>query len=271
MSHARLHLHVACALIPYLVGASAGYAQELGSSRDANNPPRMMRPFDRPGNGERPWGFRRGDVSPEEWQVISEFMQENFPNRWAVYQQVSSTPGREMLARELRRRIAIRYRQLERIRQDNESLYDVTLQQAKAEDQVWGTVRAWRELSEKASDSERTSVLEKLQSEVRALLERNFKERETRLNNIRQALEREQKQLDEDRQRIDDMVEARVQTLTSDNPFRGPDTMNPAPPQGPRAIERDRLTSPSDEARPGPGPRRERSRDEQPHPAPKHE
>lgn len=244
MFNARFHfLRCLGGLILVLGVACPALAQESDGSRDSNSPPRMIRPFDRPGGGERPWGFRRGEISPEEWQVISEFMQENFPNRWAVYQQVSSTPGREMLARELRRRIAIRYRQLERIRQDNESLYDATLQQAKAEDQVWGTVRTWRELTEKTSDSERTSVLEKLRSEVRAMLERNFKERETRLNNIRQALEREQKQLDEDRQRIDEIVDARVKTLTSDNPFRGPDTMDPAS---------------------APGPRRERIRDGQP-------
>lgn len=227
MSQSRIHLYFASLLIPCLTVVSIGYTEEVSGSQDSGNPQRMINPLDRPWVGERPWGFRRGDVSPEEWQVISEFMQENFPNRWAVYQQVSSTPGREMLARELRRRIVGRYRQLERIRNDNESLYNITIEQAKAEDRVWGTVRTWRELSEKNADSERASVLEKLRSEVRVLLERNFKERETRLNNIRQALEREQKQLEEDRQRIDDIVESRVKTLTSENPFRGPDTVDP--------------------------------------------
>jgi hypothetical protein len=256
-----LHTRLSFCLATILGAGTIAYAQDEPAASKAAEPTesterteRQPRSFER-GFPERPGGFRRRDMmSPEQWETISQFMEENFPNRWAVYQQVTSAPGREMLAREMRFRIINRYYQLDRVRRENEALYQVTIDQARAEDEVWGTVRAWRELAENASASERETTLEKLREGVRALVRKSLDERKTRLASIREALAREEAQLEADRERIDKLVEARVATLTSDNPFRGPDGMGPTPdgaerPDGPGRPEGERR---------GPGNRGER-------------
>lgn len=248
--HVRLGLCVASVLA---AGAFV-LAQEQPPAGEDPDGSRPTRQFDRWG-GDRPWGFRRrGEISAEEWEMVSQFMQENFPNRWAVYQNVVSMPGREVLGREMKIRIVSRHRHLERVRRDNESLYNVVLDQARAEDAVWGTVRAWRELTEGSSEAERASTLEKLREEVRAMTLKTFDEREARLNSIRESLAREEKELAADRKRVDKLVEARVQTLTSDNPFRGPDGMGPTP----DSVEREAAGERPDGERRGPPGRGER-------------
>lgn len=220
-----LHARIGLSLATVFAAGAIVLAQDAPAPEGGGDRP--VRQFDR-GFPDRPWGFRRREIPPEEWDAVSKFMEENFPNRWAVYQHVVSAPGREVLSREMKIRIVGRYRQLERVHRDNEALYEVTLQQARAEDAVWGTVRTWRELSDSVSESERASVLEKLRDEVRKMMLKTFDEREARINSLREALAREEQELALDRKRIDKLIEHRVETLTSDNPFRGPDGMGPS-------------------------------------------
>ncbi len=186
---------------------------------------------------ERPFGERRGggrwmrgEISDEDWQDISAFMQENFPKRWDVYVTLSKKPGRETLARDMKYRIANRYRRLMFMQQTNPNLYDVALQQARIEDEIWGAVREWQQASDSHDTSARETAHQLLRDKVKQVLLKSFEERRTRLEALRQAVEHEQKQLAGDVESLDALITARVDHLTSENPFREPVGPGPTPP-----------------------------------------
>ncbi len=227
----RFLLLPACLTVMSLSGFVHAQAPSTQPTDDSNRPPRWMGgpPGDR-GFGDHNRRANRNDtITDDEWADVSQFMEENFQNRWAVYKNITSKPGREMLAREMKQRIVSRHRQLERIRQSNPGLYDVAIAQARADDEVWGAVKAWQELSESAPETERDAAQKELRQRVRGLLEKTLEDREARLANLRKMIQRENEQLDADRKQIDRLVNERVEQLTSDNPFRGPDGMGPAP------------------------------------------
>lgn len=153
-------------------------------------------------------GPRIDDAAPtdEEWEEIAEFMQTNSPHRWSIYEQferVAREHGREggPIIENLRRRMAMRYRHLRQIETERKGMYDFILAQGKLEDDLV------RLLAEGARGSEEEPVItDEMRDVGRRFVENSLDERRIRIARLREALQREEAELERDRSRIDELV-----------------------------------------------------------------
>jgi len=223
---------------------------ERGERNDRGERPDRPRRFDRfdRGPGEP---VRREPPDEKEWASITEFAKANFPNRIQAYEELEAKRGKgSRIAEMIRQRVAVRYRMLDRAKNDNPAFYEQALTQAKLEDDVWGRVR---ELKNNPEDAElRGQVREKVSALVQSLLA----EREQRLQNMRESLDREQQRLTDDKTNFDKLVERQFDMMLAggldDSEGRGPrprddDRDDPRPP-------RDRPGDRSDDNPDGPPP-----------------
>jgi len=226
----RLLILAACVLSNLM--PSGAWAQEPSTQPATGEDRRSIRqvgPDGRP-RPDRGYGERRGvgggrwsqQVTEEEWQQISTFMKENFPKRWDVFVTIQGTQGKERLALDMRFRIIHRYRSLLGMQAMTPNVYEVAMQQARAEDDMWGAVRAWQDVADSQDTAARDAAREQLREKVKDVLRKALDDRKNRLENLQETIEREQKQLASDAQNIDTLVQTRVDQLTSDNPFGEP-------------------------------------------------
>lgn len=161
---------------------------------------------------ELPDGANVKAPDDEEWQRITEFAQENFPNRWARFKEVQTSRPDSQVVQRLKERIVARYRTLKRIESDIPDVYAAALNQGKLEDDAWGASIAARR--------DRTDV--KLQAAMRdkvaALVKDVLNERQKRIDALQQAIKAQQDDLDRDKQDVDAIIEQQMKSLTGDDP-----------------------------------------------------
>jgi hypothetical protein len=165
------------------------------------------------GNPPPPGAWRdRVSIDPpddEEWDQITEFMREHAPFRWSQYlkfEETTTALGREsMLLQNLRRRMAMRFRQLQLIRAERREMYEFLVAQAKLEDRIVGI------LADLRTRPDDVGLRDELRLSARSFVENSLRERADRLERLRESLEREQRELERDRQGMDALVDRQIQ------------------------------------------------------------
>jgi hypothetical protein len=141
----------------------------------------------------------------EEWEAIAAFMEANAPHRWSIYrrfEEQARNDGRPIIAlNTLRRRMAIRYRMLNVLAQDQPDLYEFVIRQAKVEDQAIETLAVLR------SRPDDTASRDRLWQLAEQFVRNTLEERATRIERLRKALAREEAELARDREDISALVE----------------------------------------------------------------
>ena len=154
--------------------------------------------------------------SAEEWQKIAAFSQENFPNRWNVFEKIEKSRGDDSdVVKAIKMKIALKYRGLMKAQDDMPDVYSAALQQNKLEDDAWGTLLQVRR--DPNNDALRAELREKVGVLVNAILQ----ERADRLELLQTVVEQQQQQLDDARQNTDRLIDRQMSHLLSDNPFGG--------------------------------------------------
>ncbi|HEX8340545.1 MAG TPA: hypothetical protein VF624_06510 [Tepidisphaeraceae bacterium] len=154
--------------------------------------------------------------SDDEWAEITKFMQEHLPNRWRAYDEKETDPRTPMSPRrqgwmdDLKRSIANRYRTYKRLEVEAPALYSAVLKQVQAEDRVWG---AWRDFNK---DRDNEQLKAQLKEKITELVNANLAERQQRLEQLRAAVGREEKNLAGDRAKADELISTQYERWTSD-------------------------------------------------------
>ena len=145
----------------------------------------------------------------DEWDAIAAFMETNAPHRWSIYrrfeEQAVSDGRPSMILNNLRKRMAIRYRMLSVLKQDQPDLYEFVIRQAKLEDQAIETMAAIRERPDDLSARDRLRQL------AEQFIRNTLEERQTRIERLRRALAQEEDALRRDREDIHPLVERILQ------------------------------------------------------------
>ncbi len=231
--------------IPLLLVYAAIAVQPVAFAQDAPPSREGDRPSPRAGNyPQRDPEFRgagggrnRVEMSEQEWADAwtdaQAFFKETFPNRWAVYETINARSTNKRLQTIMRHTITRRHLQLNRMKRENPSLYDAALEQGKADDEVWAALRVMYEISNPNDQEAQDAVRTELRKRIKSVIEKSHETREKSLADLRKMLKNEEDRLADDKERIGELVERRLEQLTSDNPFRGPDGMEAAPGEGP--------------------------------------
>jgi len=162
-------------------------------------------------NGERPLAeLQRTDApSDEEWEQVGKFSQDNFPNRWKMFERVRDNRGDDSpVVAQLKLRMANRYRALMKAQTDAPGVYETALEQGKLEDQAWGIAQQLQ------ADPGNADLTQQLHDAVMQLEKTSLEERRRRLDMAKQALDAEEDTYNEDSKNIDQIVEARMNRLT---------------------------------------------------------
>jgi hypothetical protein len=231
--------------IPFLLVYAAIAVQPVALAQDASPSREGDRPIPRAGNyPQRDPEFRgagggrnRVEMTEKEWADAwtdaQGFFKDTFPNRWAVYETINARSTNRRLQAMMRNTITRRYIQLSRMQRENPSLYDAAIEQGKADDEVWAALRVMYEISNPNDQEAQDAVRAELRKRIKSVIEKSHETREKSLADLRKMLKNEEDRLAEDKERIGELVERRLEQLTSDNPFRGPDGMEAAPGEGP--------------------------------------
>jgi len=161
-------------------------------------------------NGERPLAeLQRTDPpTDDEWEQISKFSQENFPNRWKMFERVRDNRGEDApVVAALKLRIANRYRALMKAQTDTPGVYETALEQGKLEDNAWGIAQQLQ------ADPDNQDLKRQLRDTVTQLVKASLDERRRRLDMAKDALDAEEDAYDKDTKRIDEIVEFRMDRL----------------------------------------------------------
>jgi hypothetical protein len=176
---------------------------------------RGMRNGQGPGMGSGNGGLmgesmQDGPASDEEWKQISTFCAENFPNRWKLFERVRDARGDDApLVQSIKQRFTVRYRQLMRAQmQPDDTLYQAALDQGKLEDSCWGFSQ---QLQTNPDDAH---LQQQLHDAVATLVKNQMAERERRLKAAKEALDDAQASYDNDNQRINELINMRVERLS---------------------------------------------------------
>lgn len=141
----------------------------------------------------------------EEWEAISAFMESNSPHRWSAYrrfEEQARAAGRESpIVNNLRRRMAVRYRMLMLLKQDQPELYEFVVTQGKIEDDA---IRIISRMREQPDDP---SMRSQLREVAERFVQNTLKERQTRIERLRRALAREEAELARDRENVTPLVD----------------------------------------------------------------
>ena len=148
-------------------------------------------------------------LTDDEWQKISDFSQDNFPNRWKLYQRVRDLRGEDApIVKGIKMRFAMRYRSLMKSQSDD-SVYQAALSLGKLEDNAWG-------LSQRMSaEPNNVQLRQQLHDAVADLVKSQLAERGRRLQTARDALAFEQARFESDTQNIDRLIDGRTERLAN--------------------------------------------------------
>lgn len=157
----------------------------------------------------RPRQFGRfAPPSAAEIDDALEFMQENAPNRWQAIQSLPDDGS--SLRRNVIGFVVARYRALQGVKEDDPKLYEIKVQELRAEDEVYGL------LSDAGTPELREKRRNPLDAAARKMMELTLAERQQRIVRLKEIVGYQEQSLTQDRQQIDAMVTARVEALISD-------------------------------------------------------
>lgn len=172
--------------------------RDRGSKGSSTRP--SWRGFFNSDRGYAPAGPRREswrDVpvpSDEEWQEVEDFMRENSPSRLQVYEKFEAERGADHpMSQGIRKRSVARYRELINLRDSGSVLYPFAITQYKIEDAVLATLTQIRRVGETA---ELQAQRDKL---VHDFVQNSLKERQARLEKLKELVSRETEMLESDR------------------------------------------------------------------------
>lgn len=149
----------------------------------------------------------------EEWEEISTFARQNFPNRWAQFEAVVKLRGADApIVDNLKERMTSRYRTLQRVQQTMPALYDAAVRQGKLEDDAWA---ASVEARKRPKDS---AVQKKLREKIAALVKDVLQERQDRIDALKTMLQDEQDRLENDQKNVDSLIEKQIARITGERP-----------------------------------------------------
>jgi hypothetical protein len=182
----------------------------IGEAQESQQRPGMMeadriRRWAAQGPSSRPY-LRLPMPTDEEWAKVSAFMQQELPNSWNLFERM---PENVVWRREeAKRRIFQRYQELHKDK-DSPRLFEAKLRQAKLGDEILPLVAQVRE----ANDADRPALESQLREKVKEKIDAELKERELRIHDLAQRLEKEKVKLAEDRVKMEASLDARVKNL----------------------------------------------------------
>ncbi|GEM_PF-4822185 len=146
-------------------------------------------------------------LSDEDMQEVMAFMREHSPNRVKA---TESLPEDSAARRGVMAFVEARYRALQAVKDEDAQLYDLGVKQVEIEDDLYGL------LASAPTVADREKIRDRIRIAVRPQVETNFAERAHRLSRLREALRREERKLDADRARADDLTDARTNALVQE-------------------------------------------------------
>lgn len=184
-----------------------------GTDGRPGGPDGGFRGENRPGGGpDGRWG--RQQPTAEEWKDIDAFMQQYSPQRLDMFNAAVTQYGADDKRVQFARgAMAVRYRMLNRLKDENPDVYKKGLEQVTREDEIWGLVKLVQR------DPSDTESREKLATKVRESTELLLQERKARLERIKQNLENEQEQLKKDEDQIGELVERQLKRYIEGGPL----------------------------------------------------
>ena len=181
----------------------------------------------------RPRQFGRfAPPSAPEIDDALEFMQENAPNRWQAIQSLPDDGS--SLRRNVIGFVVARYRALQGVKEDDPKLYEIKVQELRAEDEVYGL------LSDAGTPELREKMRKHLEGAARKMMELTLAERQQRIVRLKEIVGHQEQSLTQDRQQIDAMVTARVEALITSGQAALRDEVRPG---GRREQRRERPTT----------------------------
>ena len=158
--------------------------------------------------GRPPEGYWNEEpITDEDWTEIAEFLKKNCPVRLEMYDKLTSTVGKEhrwTLA--VRRRLAIRYRDLQAIKERSLDMYEFAFNQIVLEDSILGTLREMH----RANNDNDEAFQAKLREQVGGYVDNFLDEREARLKKLQEMVEKETKIIERDRASKGDLIEKQM-------------------------------------------------------------
>lgn len=150
----------------------------------------------------------------DEWQDIATFAKQNFPNRWAQFENVQNQRGADSpVVVSLKERMTARYRTLQRLQSQMPGLYEAAVRQGRLEDDAWAATVAARRKPKDAA------LNKALREKVGALVKDVLQERQDRIDALKQTLQDEQDRLEADQKGVDALIDRQIARLTGDRPF----------------------------------------------------
>jgi hypothetical protein len=143
----------------------------------------------------------------EEWRQVAALFSEISPARWHVFEQVLAKPGRRDRAR---RYLFARYNELRDLQKNSPAAYQLKLQQVRFEDEIFRLDTAIRVA---ASPADAETLRAELRDKVRERVNKDLADREQRLRQLQERLDREKAALEQVRKRSDLTVENRSNNI----------------------------------------------------------
>lgn len=218
VSNTLMRLVAACVLSAAVLPAVAMAANDGPAARERRE---LAAPGDSPTPRPRAAIAAARMASEEELEDIAAFMREFAPARWAA---MESLPDSGAVRRSVMVYVVARWRHLQVLREEDTQLYDIKVQQMTVEDAIYGLLARTR------TPAEREPLRKSLREKVTELVNLGLKEREHRIERLRQALKVEEDRLAKDQATTGRTVERRVDAFVTD----GPVTLHSDLPRGPR-------------------------------------
>lgn len=202
----------------------------------------------RPAMGARP-GWWRGDrmgapttrqLTPEEVAEIETFMQKHSPKRFERFLGLPERRREGLLFF-----LAVRYRQLQEMKQNDPDVFALRMARMTIEDEVFDL--GWRLNHDSPAD--KSELEARLRQQVRLLMQSTIDEKKLRVKQWQARVEEETASIAKDEADLDRIVDANVTALLNSDKFPG--MMNLLGPGMGRGMRQDR---PRDQQGPGPGP-----------------
>jgi hypothetical protein len=143
-------------------------------------------------------GFMPGmRPTTQELEEAMSFVEKNSPNHFNLFNRLPEGSPRRARAEQL---MVMRYHNLMRVKEQNPEVYDAMLQQWKLEDEAVGYARAMKEHTQPEANV-------RLREVVRRMVQMSLDQRRERIDRLRKALDEQQKQLEQDEQDKDKLME----------------------------------------------------------------
>ncbi len=148
---------------------------------------------------------RFGEGIGEEWEQMRTFMREYSPRRLAA---IESMPREGGMQGSLRRFLFARWRNLQGIREEDPTVYEMRVQRLKAEDDIWGLIFDWKKGDEITPSN---ALRKELRQRVGVLVDLGVRERQHRIERLEKLLASEREKVEADKQNREAIIDERVE------------------------------------------------------------